>query len=133
MPWFSKRRISRYLVILHDLPKMDLHVTVHNLILQEVKSFENRLPENGGSRRRIRGSQQSDSWLSFIGLMALIHRSGGSKCVGLSTRVNPYFRGKADFQVRRTSSLALAYARDNWSRSSLMSVLMSDMVNVLFP
>ena len=63
---------------------MDLHVTVHNLILQEVKSFENRLPENGGSRRRIRGSQQSDSWLSFIGLMALIHRSGGSKCVGLS-------------------------------------------------
>lgn len=76
--------ISRYLVILHDLLKMYLHIAVHNSILQEVFGFENRFIKIGGSRRRIRGSHKSDDWLSFVGPMALICRTGGSKCVGIS-------------------------------------------------
>jgi hypothetical protein len=42
---------------------MYLHITVHNLFLQEVIGFENRFIKNGGSH-------SSDRWLSFVGLVA---------------------------------------------------------------
>lgn len=79
---------------------MDLHIAVHILILQEVPGFENRLIEMGGSRRRIRGSQQSDSWLFCVGPVALVCRTGGSKCVGISTNIGHW--GTGDLEVTIT-------------------------------